>query len=63
LVSTDSHIPLLSHLYPGNQNDAAMFSSITENLVARCKQVAVVCLDEFRKPCLDVIHIPAVVRF
>jgi len=45
LVSTDSHIPLLSHLYPGNQNDAAMFSSITENLVARCKQVAGECED------------------
>ena len=23
LVSTDFHIPLLSHLYPGNQNDSA----------------------------------------
>jgi transposase len=25
LVSADSHIPLLSYVYPGNQNDAAMF--------------------------------------
>jgi hypothetical protein len=29
LVSTDFHVPLLSHLYPGNQNDAAMFSMLS----------------------------------
>jgi len=45
LVSTDFHVPLLSHLYPGNQNDAAMFSSITESLVARYRQFAKECQD------------------
>jgi transposase len=43
LVSTDFHVPLLSHLYPGNQNDAVMFSSITESLVARYRQFAKEC--------------------
>lgn len=43
LVSTDFHVPLLSYLYPGNQNDAAMFSSITEDLVARYRQFAKEC--------------------
>lgn len=43
LVSTDFHVPLLSHLYPGNQNDAAMFSSLTENLVSRYRQFAKEC--------------------
>jgi len=43
LVSADFHVPLLSHLYPGNQNDAAMFSSITEGLVARYRQFAKEC--------------------
>ena len=45
LVSTDYHIPLLSHLYPGNQNDAALFSSLTETLISRCKQLARECED------------------
>ena len=43
LVSTDFHVPLLSHLYPGNQNDAAMFSSVTASLVARYRQFAKEC--------------------
>ena len=43
LVSTDFHVPLLSHLYPGNQNDAAMFSSVTESLVARYRQFSKEC--------------------
>ena len=43
LVSTDFHVPLLSHLYPGNQNDAAMFSSVTDSLVARYRQFAKEC--------------------
>lgn len=43
LVSKDFHIPLLSHLYPGNQNDAAMFGSVTESLVARYRQFAKQC--------------------
>jgi len=43
LVSADFHVPLLSHLYPGNQNDAAMFSSITEGLAARYRQFAKEC--------------------
>jgi len=43
LVSADFHVPLLSHLYPGNQNDAAMFSSVTESLVARYRQFVKEC--------------------
>ncbi len=43
LVSTDFHLPLLSHVYPGNQNDAAMFGSVTESLVARYRQFAKQC--------------------
>jgi len=43
LVSTDFHMPLLSHLYPGNQNEAAMFESITETLVTRYRQFAKEC--------------------
>lgn len=43
LVSTDFHVPLLSHLYPGNQNDAAMFSNVTESLVSRYRQFAKEC--------------------
>jgi len=45
LVSTDYHVPLLSHPYPGNQNDAAMFSSLIETLISRCKQLAQDCED------------------
>ncbi len=43
LVSTDFHVPLLSHVYPGNQNDAAMFATVTESLVARYRQFAKQC--------------------
>jgi len=43
LVSIDFHVPLLSHLYPGNQNDAAMFSNVTESLVSRYRQFAEHC--------------------
>jgi transposase len=43
LVSTDFHVPLLSHVYPGNQNDAAMFATVAENLVARYRQFAKQC--------------------
>jgi len=43
LVSMDFHMPLLSHVYAGNKNDAAMFSSITDNLVARYRQFAKEC--------------------
>jgi len=45
LVSMDFHMPLLSHVYPGNQNDAAMFGSITEILVDRYRQFAKECED------------------
>ncbi len=45
LVSTDCHIPLLSYAYPGNQNDAAMFSNLAETLISRCKQLATECED------------------
>jgi len=43
LVSKDFHVPLLSHVYPGNQNDAKMFASVTESLVARYRQFAKEC--------------------
>ena len=45
LVSTDFNVPLLSHLYPGNKNDAAMFGSVTESLLARYRQFAQECQD------------------
>jgi len=45
LVSTDFHVPLLSHVYPGNQNDATMFGSVTEALVDRYRQFASQCQD------------------
>jgi len=38
LVSTDFHVPLLSHCYPGNQNDASLFHSVAETLVNRGHQ-------------------------
>ena len=40
LVSTDFHVPLLSHCYPGNQNDVSLFQSVTETLVNRYHQFA-----------------------
>jgi transposase len=40
LVSTDFHVPLLSHCYPGNQNDVSLFQSVTETLVSRYHQFA-----------------------
>lgn len=43
LVSTDFHVPLLSHLYPGNHNDTTMFSAVTEGLVARYCQFGKEC--------------------
>ncbi len=43
LVSTDFHIPLLSHLYPGNQNDAVTFRSVTEDLAKRYRQYSKEC--------------------
>lgn len=43
LVSTDFHLPLLSHVYPGNQNDASMFRSVTDSLVARYRRFAEEC--------------------
>ncbi len=43
LVSTDFSMPLLSHPYPGNQNDSAMFSSITDTLARRFRQFSKQC--------------------
>ena len=40
LVSTDFHVPLFSHVYPGNQADAVTFGSVTEALVARYRLLA-----------------------
>ena len=45
LVSTDFHIPLFSHVYPGNQNDSTLFGSVTETLVTRHRQFARECED------------------
>src|SRR5207248_3347999 len=35
LVTTDFHIPLCHHTYPGNQPDSPTFASVTEELVQR----------------------------
>jgi transposase len=43
LVSIDFHVPLLSHAYPGNQNDTTMFGSVMESLVARYRLFAKEC--------------------
>jgi len=43
LVSTDFHVPLLSHLYPGNQNDTTLFDSVTESLLHRYRQFTIEC--------------------
>jgi transposase len=45
LVSTDFHVPLFCHVYPGNQNDANMFGTVTEALVARYRHFAAQCED------------------
>jgi len=39
LVTADFHVPLFHHTYPGNQPDAPTFASVTDALVARCKQL------------------------
>jgi len=39
LVSADFHVPLLHRTYPGNQSDAPTFASLTEELVARYRQL------------------------
>jgi transposase len=39
LVSADFHIPLLHRTYPGNQADAPTFASLTDALVARCRDL------------------------
>jgi len=40
LVTADFHVPLLHHTYPGNQTDAPTFESLTDELVARYRQIA-----------------------
>ncbi len=40
LVSTDFHLPLFAHFSAGNQNDATLFASVLERLVARYRLVA-----------------------
>ncbi len=44
-TSKSSLASQLSHLYPGNQNDSAMFGSITESLVARYRRLVRECED------------------
>ena len=39
LVSADFHVPLLHRTYPGNQTDAPTFASLTEELVARYREI------------------------
>jgi len=43
LVSIDHDVPLLSHVYPGNQNDVTTFAQVTDSLVARYQQFAKEC--------------------
>jgi len=43
LVSTDFHVPLLSYVYPGNENDPTMFAGVSQSLVARYRQFAKEC--------------------
>jgi transposase len=43
LVSTDFAVPLLSHLYAGNQNDCTTFASVSDTLVQRFRQFARQC--------------------
>lgn len=38
LVSTDFHVPLLSYVYPGNENDSTMFAGISQGLITRYRQ-------------------------
>lgn len=40
LVSADFHVPLLHRTYPGNQTDAPTFASLTEELVARYRELS-----------------------
>ena len=39
LVSADFHVPLLHRTYPGNQADAPTFSSLTEQLISRYRDI------------------------
>ena len=39
LVSADFHVPLFHRTYPGNQVDAPTFSSLTEELVSRYREI------------------------
>jgi len=39
LVSADFHVPLFHRTYPGNQVDAPTFSSLTEELVSRYRDI------------------------
>ena len=39
LVSADFHVPLLHRTYPGNRPDAPTFASLTDELVARYRQI------------------------
>lgn len=39
LVSADFHVPLLHRTYPGNQPDAPTFASLTDELVARYREI------------------------
>ena len=43
LVSTDFAVPLLSHLYAGNQNDCTTFASVTDALVERFRHFGQHC--------------------
>ena len=45
LVTTDFHIPLLHHVYPGNRNDVSEFGSVIEGLLARYHALAGDCKD------------------
>ncbi len=45
MVSTEFHIPLFTHAYPGNQNDPTMFSQAVASLLERLEELSGTCED------------------
>ena len=40
LATTDGNVPLLHHTYAGNEHDSAMFRSVVDPLLARCRALS-----------------------
>ena len=40
LITTDAEVPLLHHIYAGNQHDSVTFQSVAEQLFARCRSLS-----------------------